>query len=292
VLCFLALGSGRADPLDFWWGPMSPALALALAIIVVGGFLILSRLRLLAMALSFWIVFAVAMSVVAATGHSMTARWHLGPLDGFELWAILAFSPEILVFLFFMLTDPKTVPAGRSQRVVFAVCVALLAAFLVALAPTEFWAKVGVLAALTLACAARPLLAVVAAPRIRLDRPSVALLTAAGVVAYACVLVAAGLQTQAASATPPRVAQVARLPAVEIRPSRGVDSDLDRATALRVAGDLAAGLPRLRRVTLWLEAGSEQFPTIVARLQGTARVRTAELGLSPNGYTIARFRSE
>ena len=48
VLCFLLLGPDRADPLDFWWGPMSPALALALAIIVVGGFAILSRLRLLA----------------------------------------------------------------------------------------------------------------------------------------------------------------------------------------------------------------------------------------------------
>src|ERR1700752_1955989 len=23
VLCFLVLGKGRADPLDFWWGPMS-----------------------------------------------------------------------------------------------------------------------------------------------------------------------------------------------------------------------------------------------------------------------------
>ena len=36
VLCFLLLGPELADPLDFWWGPMSPALALALAIIVVG----------------------------------------------------------------------------------------------------------------------------------------------------------------------------------------------------------------------------------------------------------------
>ena len=116
VLCFLALGPERADPLDFWWGPMSPALALALAIIVVGGFVILSRLRLLAMALSFWLVFVTAVAVVAGTGHAMTARWHLGPIDGFHFWTILAFSPEILVFLFFMLTDPKTVPAGKRRR--------------------------------------------------------------------------------------------------------------------------------------------------------------------------------
>src|SRR5579859_5088423 len=37
VICFLALGRGRADPLDFWWGPMSAWLAIALAVIVAGG---------------------------------------------------------------------------------------------------------------------------------------------------------------------------------------------------------------------------------------------------------------
>src|SRR3972149_5978609 len=41
VLCFLLLGAERADPLELWWGPMSPALVLALAIIVAGGFAIL-----------------------------------------------------------------------------------------------------------------------------------------------------------------------------------------------------------------------------------------------------------
>src|SRR5919204_4327546 len=40
VLCFLILGSSRAEPLDFWWGPMSAWLVLALAIIVLGGFAI------------------------------------------------------------------------------------------------------------------------------------------------------------------------------------------------------------------------------------------------------------
>ena len=41
VLCFLLLGPERADPLDFWWGPMSPALAFALVLITVGGISIL-----------------------------------------------------------------------------------------------------------------------------------------------------------------------------------------------------------------------------------------------------------
>src|SRR5436309_11086605 len=55
VVCFLALGRLRADPLDFWWGPMSAWLVLALAVIVIGAFAILRRLRLLALALTFWV---------------------------------------------------------------------------------------------------------------------------------------------------------------------------------------------------------------------------------------------
>src|SRR5207244_8359741 len=47
VLCFLILGRGRANPLDFWWGPMSAWLVVALAVILAAGFLILSRLKLL-----------------------------------------------------------------------------------------------------------------------------------------------------------------------------------------------------------------------------------------------------
>src|SRR5256714_1688532 len=69
VLCFLVLGSNRADPLDFWWAPMSPWMGLALAIIVAGGLAILSRLRLLVVAVAFWLSFAAAIAVLAASGH-------------------------------------------------------------------------------------------------------------------------------------------------------------------------------------------------------------------------------
>src|SRR5438105_12749577 len=82
VICFLALGRSRAEPLDFWWGPMSWWLAVALAIIVVGGFAILSRLQLLVVAVSFWLAFAAGIGVLALTDHAMTARWHLGPVHG------------------------------------------------------------------------------------------------------------------------------------------------------------------------------------------------------------------
>jgi hypothetical protein len=119
VVCFLLLGPARAEPLDFWWGPMSIWLALALALIVVGGFAILRRLQLLGLAVAFWLVFAAGIALLAASGHAMIARWHLGPIVGTELWRVLVFSPEILVFLFFMITDPKTVPEEARPRRAF-----------------------------------------------------------------------------------------------------------------------------------------------------------------------------
>jgi hypothetical protein len=291
VLCFLLLGPELADPLDFWWGPMSPALALALAIIVVGGFAILSRLGLLLMALAFWLVFVAAVAVVAATGHAMTARWHLGPVDGLHFWTVLEFSPEILVFLFFMLTDPKTVPGGRRERMLFGVAVALLAALLIAAAPTEFWAKVAVLAALAVVCAVQALAAV--APSLKPAPGRLVALFAAGLVAYIGALVVAGVQTRpdAARAAQP-TAKPALLPRVVVRPSSGVDAALDRATAVQVASDLQRRRPvwRLRRAVLWLEPGSDQFAVIVARLEGKGSVETVEVALSPSGYKVARVR--
>src|SRR5205085_3313102 len=130
----------------------------ALAIIVGGGLAILSRLRLLPIAIAFWLSFAAGIGVLAATGHAMTARWHLGPVTGGYFWWVLVTSPEILVFLFFMIPDPKTIPRGRVARIVFAVGLGLLAALLIAPMRTEFGAKVAVLGSLAIFCLARPLL--------------------------------------------------------------------------------------------------------------------------------------
>src|SRR5262245_44801389 len=91
-----------------------------------------------------------------ALGHAFTARWHLGPVTGHYFWWVLVTSPEILVFLFFMITDPKTTPAGRVARVVFGVAVAFEAALFAATQQTEFATKVAVLASLTVVCAVRP----------------------------------------------------------------------------------------------------------------------------------------
>jgi hypothetical protein len=115
VLCFLLLGAQRADPLALWWGPLSPALVVALVLIVVGGFVILRRLQLVGIAVGFWLAFAAGIGVLAASGHTMTAAWHVGPIEGFDFWWLLVTSPEILVFLFFMITDPRTIPRRRDR---------------------------------------------------------------------------------------------------------------------------------------------------------------------------------
>jgi Na+-transporting NADH:ubiquinone oxidoreductase subunit NqrB len=289
ICCFVLLGPGRVEPLDFWWGPMSPALALALAIIVVGGFAILTRLALLGLAMSFWIVFVGVLAVVAATGHAMTARWHYGPVEGIHLWTVLAFSPEILVFLFFMLTDPKTVPAGSRQRLLFGITVALVAALLVAASATEFWAKVGVLGALTIVCAVRPLAALASSlhpKRIVL----VALLAVVGA-AYTGALLTAGAATSVATSPAASPAtRAAKAPRVVIRPSKGVDSALDRTVAVQIAADLQRrrSATPLRRVTLWLEARSGQFPAVVAILEWPSSRQFVEVEPKLDGYRIAR----
>jgi hypothetical protein len=158
VVAFLVLGSSRAEPLDFWWAPLNAWMLAAYAVITVGGLLITRRLRLLGLAASFWVTFAIALGILAASGHSMVARWSFAPVTGFDFWRVIVTSPEVLIFLFFMITDPKTVPAGQVGRVIFGVLVALASTLLMAPQTDEFGTKVALLAGLVLLCAARPLL--------------------------------------------------------------------------------------------------------------------------------------
>ncbi|HEU4750029.1 MAG TPA: hypothetical protein VFT54_03125 [Acidimicrobiia bacterium] len=148
VVAFLVLGSTRVEPLDFWWAPFDGWMAAAYLIILGGGLLITARLKLLEMAATFWLVLAAGLGLVAASGHCMTAAWALGPVCGGRFWWVVVSSPEILIFLFFMITDPKTIPVGRAARVSFAVVLALVSILLIAPQSTEFGAKVGLLASL------------------------------------------------------------------------------------------------------------------------------------------------
>ncbi len=246
VLCFLLLGPERADPLALWWGPMSGWMVLALAVIVGGGLAILTRLRLLEIAVFFWIAFAAGIAILAASGHAMTARWHLGPVTGWEFWRVLVFSPEILVFLFFMITDPKTIPAERLGRRLYAVGIALVAVLLIAPQTTEFATKVAVLGALALVCAARPVVGLVASRLGRSWAPGrarVGALAVGGAAAFAALIVLAGIpaRTDTASASGAALGP-GELPEVTVVQSEGVATRLDEDLALRIAGDLVSNL--------------------------------------------------
>ncbi len=245
VAVFLILGAGYAEPLDFWWGPMSVWLVLALAIIVTGGFAILSRLHLVGLAVGFWIAFAVGIGVLAASGHAMTARWHLGPIADFAFWRALVFSPEILVFLFFMITDPKTVPTGRAGRRVFGVSVGLLSVLLIAPQTTEFGSKVAVLGALALVCAARPFVEALA-PRVSLPavrRPAAGAVALVGVAAFMGLVVLAGIPArEAVGAATAQALDAGTLPEVTVVSAEGVSAQIDERTAQQIAHDVVAGL--------------------------------------------------
>jgi Na+-translocating ferredoxin:NAD+ oxidoreductase RnfD subunit len=255
VLCFLLLGSERSDPLALWWGPLSPALVLALVLIVVGGFLILRRLHLLEIAIGFWIAFAAGIGVLAASGHTMTAAWHVGPIEGRQFWWLLVSSPEILVFLFFMITDPKTTPASSTGRRVYAVGVGLLATLLIAPQTTEFATKVAILAALAVVCATRGLVELALPARIsgvrtrlaagfpsRWPRPAAAGAALAGALAFGALVFAAGIPARPDAAEASTTGgNAGRLPEIVVTKGHDVAS-INQATARTIARDLLADL--------------------------------------------------
>ncbi|MGZ8514046.1 MAG: hypothetical protein ACXW4H_03030, partial [Candidatus Limnocylindrales bacterium] len=158
VVAFVVLGSSRVEPLDFWWAPLNEWMILAYLVIVGGGLLITRRLRLLALAATFWVRLAAGTGLLAGSGHCMTANWAFAPVCGVDFWRVIVTSPEVMIFLFFMITDPKTVPAGRVGRVVFGLLVAATSTLLMAPQTNEFGTKVGLIAGLVVVSAVRPLL--------------------------------------------------------------------------------------------------------------------------------------
>jgi Na+-translocating ferredoxin:NAD+ oxidoreductase RnfD subunit len=267
VICFLALGRNRAAPLDFWWGPMSVWLGLALGVIVVAGFAILWRLKLLRVALAFWISFAAAIGVLALAGHTMTARWHLGPIWGFSLWWVLITSPEVLVFLFFMITDPKTAPRSPRARLVYGISLGLLAAILIAPTTSEFAAKVALLLSLAVVCVA-----------MQLRHPVTRLLERQWRLSFlAPAVVAAGLAAVVvANATPlptgPIPLPPGALPPIKIVPVPG-PAHLDLHTARLIAHWYLKAKPSTSRVALrmWL---------VVVNGQGPLRAEVERFGIT------------
>ncbi len=158
VVAFVVFGSTRLEPLDFWWAPLKTSMIVTYVVILVGGLVITARLRMLAVVATFWVALAAGVGVLAASGHCMTARWAFAPVCGFDYWRVIVTSPEVFVFMFFMITDPKTLPAGHVGRAVFGLLVAVVSTLLMAAQTQEFWTKVALLGGLVIVCAARPIL--------------------------------------------------------------------------------------------------------------------------------------
>ena len=75
VVAFIVLGSTRVEPLDFWWGPVDPALLAAYAAIIGGGLLITRRLH----------AAGAGRELLARAGHRDRPAGGLRPLHDREL---------------------------------------------------------------------------------------------------------------------------------------------------------------------------------------------------------------
>ena len=301
LACFLVLGSDRADPLDLWWVKMGPGLAAALAVIVVGGLVITHRTQMLGAAFAFWVTFAAAIGILAASGHCMTARWHLGPVCGQYFWFVLVTSPEILVFLFFMITDPKTAPAGRRARVAHGALVAIVAALLIAPQRSEFGTKVAVLGALAVVCLFRPLLERLSEvwqkprPRIAIGWSAIACLLAASLVGVGSRArpssFDARTRTAVAVARPNvRVATTA-IPTVTIDAGvRKIDASISAADAQRMVRDLVADL------VIEADALKQRQPALAATATAGPRyvklAREISAATADDELVVSRYRLE
>ena len=213
--------------------------------------LILSRLRLLPIAVGFWLAFAAGIGVLAAErprdDRSLAPRAD----HGRAFWWVLVTSPEILIFLFFMITDPKTIPRGRAARR------RVRRLSRTARHPpdraqtTEYATKVAVLSALALVCLFRPLLEwLLPAEQARARGWTAAGSRgrgATGGLAIAAAAVLPGSWCWPAFRRAPAQATAGALPAEGPIPqvtiaTNGVSARVDPATARQIAGDIVADL--------------------------------------------------
>lgn len=168
VWALLVIGPAHVFPQYLWWGPNDVGVAAVYGVIFVGAFFILRRVRMVPMALAFLVPYVTLIGLFAAAGQSFIAIWHDGPVSGLSYWLNVALSPEVLIFVFFMMSDPQTAPSSRLGRMLYGTATALVAAGLIFFQPTEFGVKLAILSSLTVACAFVPLIERVAR---RIERP-------------------------------------------------------------------------------------------------------------------------
>jgi hypothetical protein len=153
VWCLLLLGANRVFSEHLWWAPFGLRMALTMTVIVGGAAWLLRQVRMIPMALAFLGTFALLIGIFAICGREFTAIWHDGPITGAYYWVNISLSPELLIFVFFMITDPQTSPKSARGRIIFGAGTAVVAAVLILPQSTEFAIKVAILASLTVTCA-------------------------------------------------------------------------------------------------------------------------------------------
>jgi hypothetical protein len=158
VLCLIAFGPFHVYPQYLWWGPPGPALVAVWVIILAGGVWVLSPLRMLPMVFAFGFMFASGLALLAGTQHCFTAVWDLSTVCDEDYWLAIAGSPELFVFVLFMMSDPKTAPRGALARAMYGAAVAALATVMIAFQQSEFGVKLAILGSLAAVCALVPLI--------------------------------------------------------------------------------------------------------------------------------------
>lgn len=151
VWTFVLVGPFAVYPQWLYWGPVGLPVGLTMAVILAGGLWVLRPLGMLGMASSFLATLGVLVGMLAARGHGFFAVWHDGPVTGLFYWATIVLSPETLIFVLFMMSDPQTAPKSRAGRIVFGMATALVATGLISVQPTEFGVKLALLSSLTAA---------------------------------------------------------------------------------------------------------------------------------------------
>jgi hypothetical protein len=152
----LLIGPSHVFSEHLWWAPLGAPVLIAMAVIFGGAFWVLRQVKMIPLAVTFLATFFALIGLFALFGRTYYASWHHGPVGGSFYWLTIAMSPELLIFVFFMITDPQTAPKSATGRKIYAVATAAVAAGLILVQSTEFGIKVAILSSLVLTCALSP----------------------------------------------------------------------------------------------------------------------------------------
>lgn len=152
----LLIGPSYVFSEHLWWDPIGAPVLISMAVIFGGAWWVLRQVKMIPMTVAFLATFLVLIGIFAVAGRQYHATWHEGAVSGAFYWYTIALSPELLIFVFFMITDPQTAPKSPRGRIIYAVATAFVAAGLTLVQTTEFGIKVAILSSLIVTCALVP----------------------------------------------------------------------------------------------------------------------------------------